>query len=252
MTTNESAPQGATPGSTAESTLNWAHAHAFATWFSRETTSTNTIAKSCLTSTKEFAQPKLFLTERQTAGRGRGENTWATPEGALLSTWLYPLSYAPQPILSPLVGLALFEAARGAFIDVPFNLKAPNDLYVGRQKIAGLLIESVIMGPKVTCAVGLGFNAGAPPVSLGDSASGLAQFLPSDIISKGWSTFLSAWVEGLAHALERARSSELNEGARARLLSALNLHPLLPEKILAVGVLGQLQTRTRLINWHEL
>ena len=252
MTSDESAAQSATPGSTAERTLAWAHARHFTTWFSRETTSTNTIAKSRVTTSGAATPPTLYLTERQTAGRGRGDHTWSTPEGALLSTWSYRLPFAPQPILSPLVGLALFDAASAAFEDVPFNLKAPNDLFVGRQKIAGLLIETVMMGPVVTCAVGLGFNAGAAPESLGESAIGLAQLLPADLISRQWPLFLSAWVDGITAAFESARASELNENARLRLLETLNLHPLLPEKILDVGALGQLRTPSRLINWHEL
>ena len=238
--------------STAERTLVWARDRGLATWFAKETTSTNSIAKSHVAISGVEAKPTLFLTEQQTAGRGRGDHSWITPHGALLSTWSYPLNFAPQPILSPLVGLALFTAARSAFPGLPFNLKAPNDLYIGHQKIAGLLIETVMMGPSVTCAVGLGFNAGDPPEALAASAAGLAKFLPKEIIEQRWSIFLSAWIDGLEGAFASAKVSKLSEKAREHLLLALNLNPLLTEPALAVGELGQIQTSSRLINWHEL
>ncbi len=253
MTLGDSEQSPSSPGSIADLTLNWAKANHFRTWFSRQTTSTNTVAKSRVSSAIEKSMvPTLFLTERQTAGRGRGEHTWSTPEGALLSTWSYPLAFAPQPILSPLVGLALFEACARAFPGVAFNLKAPNDLFVSDKKIAGLLIETVMMGDAVTCAVGLGFNAGETPASLATQAVGLAQCLPAEMIAAQWPVFLSSWYEGLGEALSQARVSELAFGVRERLREALNLHPLLKESVLNVGPLGQIQTASRLIHWHEL
>lgn len=246
--TNES--QHATPGSIAALTLEWARNANFAHWFSRETTSTNTIAKSRVTATAAHSKPQLFLAERQTAGRGRGTHTWTTPPNALLSTWSYSLAYSPQPILSPLIGLALYDAAQRAFTDVAFNLKAPNDLYVGDRKIAGLLIETVQMGAQVTSAVGLGFNAGSAPADL--PAVGLAALVSSDAITRAWPTFLDSWIDGLEEAFAESRSAELTSAKRERLRDALNLHPLLAEKILNVGAMGQIQTASRLIHWHEL
>jgi BirA family biotin operon repressor/biotin-[acetyl-CoA-carboxylase] ligase len=252
MSSPESVGQSPTPDSTADHTLRWAQERGFISWFSRETTSTNSIAKLRVFSASSESKPMLFLAERQTAGRGRGEHVWSTPPGALLSTWSYPLKFAPQPILSPLVGLALFNAARNAFPNVPFNLKAPNDLYVDHKKIAGLLIETVMMGNQVTCAVGLGFNAGGSPSGLADSAVGLDSLLPANMIAFGWTPFLTAWIEGLEVAFAQSQTPELSAEARQRLRDALNLHPLLTEKVLNVGTLGQIQTTSRLINWHDL
>lgn len=254
MTSGDS-KQSPTLHSTAAVTLAWAQARGIDTWFSRETTSTNTIAKARVSGagpSRSGGVATLFLTERQTAGRGRGDHTWTTPPDALLSTWSFPLDFAPQPILSPLVGLALFNAAHSVFGEIAFNLKAPNDLYVGSQKIAGLLIETVMMGEAVTCAVGLGFNAGDAPDALASQATGLARHLSADAIRAHWPRFLDAWFDGLAQTFEAARLSELETETRARLAQALNLHPLLKEKVLNVGPLGQIQTSSRLIDWSEL
>lgn len=226
--------------STTAHVLEWAQTRGLETWFAEETSSTNTIAKN-----ETITAPKLYLTEKQTAGRGRGDHTWTTPHNALLATWSFPLAYAPQPILSPLVGLSLFEACVRACPDVAFNLKAPNDLFIADKKVAGLLIETVMIGSQVTCAIGLGFNAGEAPANV-DTATGLAPHVMN------WPAFLDAWYDGLTAALQIARHSELPGDERERLKNALNLHPLLKERVLNVGPLGQIQTPTKLIHWHDL
>jgi len=226
--------------STAAHVLAWAERRKLATWFSPETASTNSVAKS-----ETIHAPKLYLTERQTAGRGRGDHTWTTPMNALLSTWSFPLTYAPQPILSPLIGLSLFDACKRACPDVAFNLKAPNDLFIGDKKVAGLLIETVMIGSSVTCAIGLGLNAGEAPNGV-ETATGLT---PHEM---NWPAFLDAWFDGVTTSLQLARRSELPDEARERIKIALNLHPLLKERVLNVGPLGQIQTPTKLIHWHEL
>jgi BirA family biotin operon repressor/biotin-[acetyl-CoA-carboxylase] ligase len=220
--------------------LEWARTKGLDAWFTPETTSTNAIAKS-----ESLHAPKLFICDEQTAGRGRGDHTWTTPSNSLLSTWAFPLSYAPQPILSPLAGLALFSAARLAHPALTFNLKAPNDLFLGDKKIAGLLIETVMVGSSVTCAVGLGFNAGDAPEGI-STATGLAP-TPAN-----WPVFLDAWYTGLGRALDLARRSELLADERVHLRDALNLHPHLKEKVLNVGPLGQIETPTKQIDWHQL
>ncbi len=253
MNAGDSEQSPSTSTSIAALTLAWAKSRNFKTGFSRQTTSTNTIAKARVSSALEKSEfPTLFLTERQTAGRGRADHAWSTSPDALLSSWSYPLTYAPQPILSPLVGLALFNAARSAFQDVAFSLKAPNDLYVGSEKIAGLLIETVMMGDAVTCVIGLGFNSGDAPAPLAAQAAGLSQYLRQDVIEAKWPLFLTALSQGFVVALDQARNQELRKEAREELLAALNLFALAKESVLDVGPLGQIQTASRLIDWHEL
>lgn len=196
--------------------------------------------------------PTLYLTTSQSQGRGRGANSWTTAEDALLSTWSYATSFPPQPILAPLVGLALFEAASTAFPEVAFNLKAPNDLYIGDRKAAGLLIESVLIGTEVTCAIGLGFNVANAPEDLAKSATHLCAHLRSPLTEEAWTRFLNLWSEKLAQAVKDSRSDMLRSDIRARLVAALNLHPLLAEPILEVDEFAQLLTPSGRIYWHQL
>jgi BirA family transcriptional regulator, biotin operon repressor / biotin---[acetyl-CoA-carboxylase] ligase len=121
--------------------LNWSREKKFPTWSMAEMDSTNTAAKEWKFGA--LPPPVLFLAEKQTLGRGRGENKWISTEGALLSSWVFEMAFSPQPVLSPMTGLALFNALRKTWPNIAFRLKAPNDIYIGEKKVAGILIETV-------------------------------------------------------------------------------------------------------------
>src|SRR5438128_866535 len=118
-----------------EWTAEWALKSNLKLWQAETCESTNSVAKndsamasapSAVADASGVSEPTLYLTKEQTAGRGRGDNTWVTPkEDALLCSWSFAIGTVPQPVFSPLVGLALFEAAREAWRDVPFSMKAP-------------------------------------------------------------------------------------------------------------------------------
>ena len=132
----------------------------------------------------------LLVAEEQTRGRGRLGRGWISHAGASLTFSLsMPLAPAQWGGLSLAVGLALAEALDpqpvGAALDDGVRpriaLKWPNDLWLwdgpahGR-KLGGVLIETVSVGERRMCVVGVGLNvrpqpAGAPTGTL---ASGYA------------------------------------------------------------------------------
>jgi BirA family biotin operon repressor/biotin-[acetyl-CoA-carboxylase] ligase len=229
-------------------TCDWARAKGVSLWSAIETDSTNRVAKDDLSR----VSPTLYVAARQTAGRGRGSHTWLAVEGAsLLSSWAFALSSPPQPVLSPLVGLALFESAREVWPGLPLNLKAPNDLYLGKKKLAGLLIETVTQGRDVKCVVGLGLNTHAAPDELSTAAS-LADHLGAALAREAWHGFLETWLTRLEQALLDGQETSLSAAHCERLKDALNLHPLLAEPLLNVDSLGQLHFPSRKVYWYEL
>lgn len=239
----------------------WARAAGLKLWHAEETGSTNSVAKDdeshhtkpALTNTfAACSAPSLYMAARQTQGRGRGSHTWTTPSGAsLLSSWSFAMRSVPQPILSPLVGLALFEAAAATWSEVEFNLKAPNDLYIGRLKTAGLLIETVDSGLERRTVVGLGLNVTGKPSDV-PTATCVAEHLGREATEEEWHRFLTEWQRRLMHAMEAGQSQRLTPETADRLKGALNRHPLLKEPILRVDELGQLHSASRIIHWHEL
>jgi BirA family biotin operon repressor/biotin-[acetyl-CoA-carboxylase] ligase len=238
----------------------WARTHGLRFWSADETESTNSTAKNDDSNQTRpglanppaiVGHPSLYIARAQTSGRGRGGNTWKTPEGALLASWAFALPKVPQPIFSPLVGLALFEAAHTVWPSVSFNLKAPNDLYIGMKKTAGLLIEIVDRGDEKRCVIGLGFNVSQSPHEI-ETSTHLAEHAGNRLDEGSFHEFLNQWQTKLIEALASGLSEELNSDARLRLKNALNLHPLLNEPVLEVGEKGQLRSAGKTLNWQDL
>ena len=103
----------------------------------------------------------LFVTDEQTAGRGRRGNAWlaAPGESLLFSVLLRPRLELPQvSALTLAFGLALRDAV-APMIRLPAQIKWPNDLYVNGKKLAGILVESQLQGDRLQAVVvGVGLN----------------------------------------------------------------------------------------------
>ena len=241
-----------------EWTSAWAESAGLKLWRSAETDSTNTTAKDdadlttrpVLSAGARVSAPSLYLTRLQVRGRGRGTNVWQAPSGSsLFHSWSFQVASVPQPILSPLVGLALFRAAKGVWPSVAFNLKAPNDLYIESAKVAGILIEIVDQGTDKRVVIGIGMNVMSHPENV-PTATSLAQHrVPSH---QEWQAFMSALRTRLEKAVGEGLGGSLSESARDELRQALNLHPLYDEPIVRVDELGQLHRKSGIIRWHEL
>ncbi|HET9636422.1 MAG TPA: biotin--[acetyl-CoA-carboxylase] ligase [Gemmatimonadaceae bacterium] len=106
----------------------------------------------------------LIIADEQTAGRGRGGKTWASTPGAGL--WLTlierPVDTSGLDVLSLRVGLAAARAL-DRFAAEPIRVKWPNDLYIDRGKLAGILVEARWRESELEwVAIGLGVNVRAP------------------------------------------------------------------------------------------
>ena len=111
----------------------------------------------------------LMIADEQTAGRGRSRQKWFTPPGSALafSLILRPtdaeLAYPAR--VTGLGALALTDVLLSTGL-VP-KIKWPNDVLINRQKVAGILVESVWSGDVLLGTVlGMGVNvltASAPP-----------------------------------------------------------------------------------------
>ncbi len=107
--------------------------------------------------------PALVLTSRQTAGRGRGTNSWWSGHDAsdvLTGTFAFPIHERLAPQELPLIaGLAVRDAAAELTGESRILLKWPNDLLHDGLKLAGLLCERV----SNVDLVGLGINVNLDP-----------------------------------------------------------------------------------------
>ena len=92
----------------------------------------------------------VVIADAQTAGRGRRGSTWFSPPGSglYISVILMPGRARPSPeratsLLTLAAGVAIAEGIERVTGLGP-QIKWPNDLLVGRRKLAGILAEGVV------------------------------------------------------------------------------------------------------------
>lgn len=235
-----------------DTTLDWANQRGVTTVFETETGSTNDDAKS--RAMRENDDLVLFLAAHQTNGRGRGANHWLdTGAGeSLLSTWSLSVSSPPQAITGPRIGLALFAAATHAWPSLKFGLKAPNDLYLDGQKVAGLLVETVTGGALHRLIVGLGLNVSNHPRSLNAQATHLTGALGRSPDAGEWFQFLDAFRDQLNAAAGECLQAHLSDFARAELKAALNANAARKFVVTDVSAEGDLHHASGIVRWTDL
>lgn len=108
--------------------------------------------------------PVACLAETQRAGRGRRGRHWASPFAASLYLsvlWQFRPPPTSLPALSLVTGVAVVRAVECLGIS-GVRLKWPNDLIWQQRKLAGLLLESRVMGQTATVVMGIGLNVSMP------------------------------------------------------------------------------------------
>ncbi len=104
----------------------------------------------------------MVITSNQTAGRGQRGNTWESASGYNLtfSILLKPVSLLVknQFYLTIVASLAVVDFLKAYPIE-GIKIKWPNDIYVGKKKICGILIENSIHSEYIQQSVlGIGLN----------------------------------------------------------------------------------------------
>lgn len=116
-----------------------------------------------------------------TAARGRTGNAWSAPPGGVWCSTLLRPPFGPEHVgrLTFAGGLAVVEAVRDRGLAA--RMKWPNDVLVGRKKLAGVLTEAVIDAVPIAgkpvdevvdggdlefVVLGIGLNANVNPADL--------------------------------------------------------------------------------------
>ncbi|MBN9245379.1 MAG: biotin--[acetyl-CoA-carboxylase] ligase [Mesorhizobium sp.] len=176
-----------------------------------------------------------IVSKRQESGRGRRGRVWATPQGNLAATLLVVIDgdLKGAATLGFVAGLALADAldavVPGSRISVGldgagsgrnrFELKWPNDVLASGAKLAGILLESTLLGEgRFAVAVGIGVNVVAHPEDLPYPATSLAALGSSCdaetlflALSDAWSVNARLWDGG--HGLSSIRRRWLDRAA---------------------------------------
>jgi BirA family biotin operon repressor/biotin-[acetyl-CoA-carboxylase] ligase len=102
----------------------------------------------------------VVLAESQRAGRGRLDTTWFSPPGVNLyaSVLFRPaIATSAAPVFSFIASLALTDAIRA--LGLRAGVKWPNDVVIGRRKVAGARLDVATTADRVIhVVVGVGVN----------------------------------------------------------------------------------------------
>jgi BirA family transcriptional regulator, biotin operon repressor / biotin---[acetyl-CoA-carboxylase] ligase len=127
--------------------------------------STNSELMRRIQSSTELASGTVVVAEMQHAGRGRRGRTWQSPFGAnLYYSYFWRLDDGLQAAMgvSIAVGLAIYDVIKALYA-IEVELKWPNDIYINKQKLAGVLVE-LDGQPQGPCqlVIGVGINLQMP------------------------------------------------------------------------------------------
>ncbi|MBN2350434.1 MAG: biotin--[acetyl-CoA-carboxylase] ligase [Bacteroidales bacterium] len=122
--------------------------------------STNTYARELLKS-KDSSAGTVIMTGNQLYGRGQYGNSWNSESGKNL-TFSFILKESSLTTdnhyyLSITTSLGIWQFLKN--INIPAEIKWPNDIYAGSKKIAGILIENSIQQNQIiNSIIGIGIN----------------------------------------------------------------------------------------------
>lgn len=131
----------------------------------QQTDSTNRVCQEVMGNRAQPRKAIVVSAEQQTAGRGRRGKAWVSPyaRNMYLSVgWQVQGGAAALQGLSLAIGVAVVRALQDLGVSTA-QLKWPNDIVVGRQKLGGILIELTgdMAGP-CSVVVGMGLNVDMP------------------------------------------------------------------------------------------
>ncbi|CAL1545471.1 unnamed protein product [Lymnaea stagnalis] len=128
-------------------------------------TTTMTVFEGLLFSIPKDVGP-IAIAGCQTSGKGRGGNSWLSPQGCAMFTLPVSLSVDSElgqrvSFLQHMVSVAVVKSVvtLPGYEDLDIKLKWPNDIYYGKEmKLGGVLVTSTVMGSEIYATIGCGFN----------------------------------------------------------------------------------------------
>ncbi|CAN9148449.1 unnamed protein product [Alternaria alternata] len=168
-------------------------------------TSTNTLLEKNPSLLRNLPSGFTITATTQIAGRGRGNNVWIAPPGALMFSTVLHHSFAlsqsaPVVFIQYLAALAIVQGIKNyapGYEKIPIKLKWPNDIYAQLPgssanpivKIGGILVNSSYSGSTYDVVPGIGLNLSnaLPTTTLNQLAKGmnppLKDFTPEKLLA---------------------------------------------------------------------
>ena len=120
------------------------------------------LAQSCETP-EIFDQGVLLVSSSQTAGRGQYDREWLSEKGGLYYTLMIsepPLALADTQKIhqrATIIGNSVIRSIKRN-INIPLEIKPPNDILLAGKKMGGILIETTQCQDQHITIIGIGLN----------------------------------------------------------------------------------------------
>lgn len=151
-------------------------------------------------------QDHWIVARQQSAGRGRQDRQWLSPEGNVYATALFREPGGIQVALRLPFGCALAVSdVVGRFAPAAdIRLKWPNDVRIDRRKVSGILVETGGSRSDFWVAAGMGINVSVLPDNVTQPATSLAELgaAPETTAAE----VFDALAEAFAHRLAQCRA----------------------------------------------
>jgi BirA family biotin operon repressor/biotin-[acetyl-CoA-carboxylase] ligase len=154
----------------------------------------------------------------QTAGRGRQGRSWLAPPGSAVLMSLITRELDERFPLLPLVAAVAVADACESLAPVACRIKWPNDVWIERRKVAGILVEGRPADGWAVLGIGLNVSSEALPAELRSIATAVDAGIEPALAAvlgelRGWlgkagAEVLAAWRARDALRGERVRWAE--------------------------------------------
>ena len=121
--------------------------------------STNNYAANLLKTTK-VTNGTVVMTKRQTDGKGQRGNSWHSEDdkNLIFSLIVFPDIHVKYAHFTSLAAAIALQKSISELLN-EVKIKWPNDILVGKKKIAGILVENQLRGELISSSVvGIGIN----------------------------------------------------------------------------------------------
>ncbi len=197
--------------------------------FFQQLNSTNTYAEQLDLSTLEDGT--VIWAIEQTCGIGQKGNSWESNSGENLtfSIILKPtfLSIQNQFMISKVLSLGILDYLSSLLPKSRIHIKWPNDIYVDRCKICGILVSNSITGSTYAAAIGgIGFNVNQTCfTSAAKNAVSLQMLLQTSFNLKTILEKLLSCIENRYSQLKAKQFEQLNQEYLNNLLYFKSIQP---------------------------
>ena len=107
----------------------------------------------------------MIISENQNNGRGQYGKRWISYKGNLFISFFYKLEYLTVSLKQiTKINCLLVKKLLSIYYKKKIVFKKPNDLFINKKKISGILQETITVSNKVFLITGIGINIVKNPI----------------------------------------------------------------------------------------